>query len=140
MLSAIATDIKDFSLSADGKNAKFVLVTKHSGEIEVTVPAQSLTVFASNMARPSSSPNNADVTDISDKLPKDKSSENVTITVPKKWYVGGDPQKRVVIVVLDPKTPTQSGFALHPQAAKEVAAALVKKSDEIVIGNATGSG
>ena len=39
MLSTIATDLKDVSISPDGKEANFVLVTKHSGEIAVSLPA-----------------------------------------------------------------------------------------------------
>ena len=159
MLSTIATDIKDFALSADGKQAKFVLVTKHSGEIEVTAPAECLKVFrfaegaASQLApgvipAPAAAGNHnaqvaidASVRPVSERksgttivVPKNTQPATdqkpaVTVTVPKKWYVGAEADKRLVIVVLDPMTPGQSGFALYPKAAVELAGALVKKAE-----------
>ena len=163
MLSTIATDIKDFALSADGKEAKFVLVTKHSGEIEVTAPAECLKAFrlaegaASQLApgvipapaaanQPAGNHNaqaaiDAGVRPVSERksgttiiVPKNAQPATdqkpaVTVTVPKKWYVGAEADKRLVIVVLDPMTPGQSGFALYPKAAVELAGALVKKAE-----------
>jgi len=163
MLSTIATNLKDFALSADGKEAKFVLVTKHSGEIGVTVPAECLKIFrlaeggASQPApgvTPAPAPasqtadnRNAQATiDANTQSMDERKSETaiivpknaqpatdqkpaVTVTVPKKWYVGAEADKRLVIVVLDPMTPGQSGFALYPKAAMELAGALVKKAE-----------
>ena len=63
----------------------------------------------------------------------------VTITVPKKWYVGAEADKRLVIVVLDPMTPGQSGFALYPKAAMELAGALVKKAEAMPAPTAGGA-
>jgi hypothetical protein len=163
MLSTIATDIKDVELSADGKEAKFVLVTKHSGEIGVTVPAQCLNIFrltdgGASQPAPGGAPaptatsqtadnRNARATIDASLQPIDErkpaasivvptnaqspadQKPAVTITVPKKWYVGAEADKRLVIVVLDPMTPGQSGFALYPKAAMELAGALVKKAE-----------
>ena len=134
MLSTIAIDIRDFSLSPDGKNATFVLVTKHSGEIAVTIPAECLAVLRAPSEKVSPNANGAHNPAGAIKTPKNQASEHVTVTVPKKWYVAGNTQKRLVITVLDPTTPGQSGFALGPQAAREFAAALVKKADEIAAG------
>ena len=151
MLSTIATNIKDVALSADGKEAKFVLVTKHSGEIGVTVPAECLKAFRlaeggvsepappvapapAAASQPSDNRNAQTTVDANAQTIGERKSETtadqkpaVTITVPKKWYVGAEADKRLVIVVLDPMTPGQSGFALYPKAAMELAGALVKK-------------
>jgi len=153
MLSTIATDIKDVELSADGKEAKFVLVTKHSGEIGVTVPAQCLKIFrltegeasqpapvvapALTAASQMADNRNAQATINANPQPNGERKSGtptdqkpaVTISVPKKWYVGAEADKRLVIVVLDPMTPGQSGFALYPKAAMELAGALVKKAE-----------
>jgi len=152
MLTAIATDIKDFSLSDDGREATFVLVTKHSGDIAITVPADCLQVlrppapahFAvqSAMSKGGPSPFDRGTTPSSSGASKpavtasaaDRPAGNVTVTVPKKWYVAGDSQKKLVIVVFDPMTPNQYGFALQPRAATEFGDALAKKAADVIAG------
>jgi hypothetical protein len=125
MVSAIATDIKDFALSADGLEAKFVLVTKYAGAIEVTIPTRCLKVL--QWTEDHRSADHAPV-----EPGKELGAGNVTITVPKKWAMASDPRRQLVIAILDPQTRTQSGFALTPKAAKEFAVALVKSVDGLV--------
>jgi hypothetical protein len=173
MLSTIATDIKDFALSADGKEATFVLVTKYSGDIGVTVPAACLKAFRLAESAPSqptpdvapapaaagqaadnrnaqaiinatAQPNTEQKSGTSIVVPTNAQpatdqKPTVTITVPKKWYVGAEADKRLVIVVLDPMTPGQSGFALYPKAAMELAGALVKKAEAMPAPTAGGA-
>jgi hypothetical protein len=171
MLSTIATDIKDFSLSADGQEATFVLVTKYSGDIGVTVPTECLRALqlaedAPSRPAPEVVPaaagqpadnRNAQPTIVTSirtnseqksgttiMVPKNAQPATdqkpaVTITVPKKWYVGAEADKRLVIVVLDPMTPGQSGFALYPKAAVELAGALVKKAEAMPAPNPGGA-
>jgi hypothetical protein len=141
MLSAIATDIRDFSLSGDGQEATFVLVTKHSGEIAITIPADRLHTLRlpfSTTPAPAPAPAQRAPTDGGkpEMTAGDRPSGNVTVTVPKKWYVAGDAQKKLVIVVLDPMAPSQSGFALQPKAATEFAQALAKKAEAVIAGHA----
>ena len=171
MLSTIATDIKDFALSADGKEATFVLVTKYSGDIGVKVPAACLKAFRLAESAPSQlAPNVTPAPTMADQTASDRNAQttidvsaeptsepkstivvpknaqpaadqkpSVTVTVPKKWYVGAEADKRLVIVVLDPMTPGQSGFALYPKAAMELAGALVKKAQAMPAPTAGGA-
>jgi hypothetical protein len=171
MLSTIATDIKDFALSADGKEARFVLVTKYSGDIGVTVPAACLKALGLPESAPSqptpdvapaatgqaadtrntqatmnatAQPNTEQKSETAIVVPPNAQpvpdqKPTVTITVPKKWYVGAEADKRLVIVVLDPMTATQSGFALYPKAAMELAGALVKKAETMPAPTAGGA-
>lgn len=161
MLSAAATDIKDFSLSPDGKEAKFVLVTKYAGDIEVTVPSECLN------ALPTHSPRHAEplvpLPSLTERangrlaalapmtgipvVPKSSSPANtasvpniaaasipktsVAVSVPKTWLVAADAQKGLVIVVLNHKMDNRLGFALEPKAALEMASALRKQTDAL---------
>jgi hypothetical protein len=57
-------------------------------------------------------------------------ANQVTIRTPKKWMVGsGLPKHEVVLLIFDPQTEVQSGFALSAEAATEMAAALVKNAE-----------
>jgi hypothetical protein len=127
MLSTIATDIKDVSVSADGKEASFVLVTKYSGDIAVSLPAICLQNLRAAAVPPSSPANptgdlvGAQQTD----------GAKTTITVPKKWLVASDAERGLVIAILNHRLPDQYGFALDINAAGEFVAALIKQAEAV---------
>ena len=160
MLSAIATDLKDFSLSPDGKEAKFVLVTKYAGDIEVTVPSECLNALQAHSpdTKPLVSPPNltrrangqpSTLTPVAgipvvrklrspaETVPAPQISAatgpktSVAITVPKTWLVATDAQRGLVVVVLNHKMDDRLGFALEPKAAREMASALNKQADAL---------
>ncbi len=128
MLAVAATGIKDFSLSEDGKDVTFALITKHSGDLAVTLPADSLKVLKVPAKRDTPGSNGTGAMAANDKAASVKVRGGLTVSVPKKWFVATDAQRGLVVVALDPQTATQSGFALGPKAAKELAAALMKQA------------
>src|SRR5690349_14411616 len=138
MLTAVATDIRDLSFSPDGKEAKFVLVTKHVGDIEVTVPTRclsSLRVQSDHAPGPrettitengstklnSASPHNVE-----------RSTGNIAVSIPKTWLVAADAQRDLVVVVLNHQTDSQLGFALQAKSAEEVAEAIKKQASTLM--------
>ena len=61
--------------------------------------------------------------------PADKLNQT-TVRAPKKWMVGsGLPKHKVVLLIFDPQTEAQSGFALSAEAATEMAAGLAKNAE-----------
>lgn len=150
MLSAIATDIKDFSLSPDGKEAKFVLVTKYAGDIEVTMPSGCLNALQLNPARPASlapqtpataSANGgsgiatAAAAGVSATPSSNPATAGVAVSVPKTWLVAADARRGLVVVVLNHRIDGQLGFALEAKGALEVASAMKKQADTLTARN-----
>ena len=131
MLSTIATEIKDVSLSADGKEATFVLVTKYSGEIAVTLPAACLQKLQTTTL-PAPQPATTTGDQVGGQEPDGaKPSDNITVSVPNKCFVVGDKRQGRVVVVLNPSMPGQYAFALSIKAAADVSAAMVKEADAV---------
>jgi hypothetical protein len=63
---------------------------------------------------------------------KAEETNRISVTVPKTWMVTADLKERgVVLLIFDPKTETQAGYALDPEASKKMAAALVQNADAI---------
>src|SRR6187200_2746613 len=86
MLSTIATDLKDISISPDGKEANFVLVTKHSGEIAVSLPALCLQKLrAAAVVPPDRSATTTGNLAGGQKTESTKSADQVAVSVPNKW-------------------------------------------------------
>ena len=139
MLSTIATDLKDVSISPDGKEANFVLVTKHSGEIAVSLPAFCLQKLRSAAVMPVAPP----VTAINNpaggqKIDGTKAADRVTVSVPNKWLVAADAQRGLVVAVLNHSMTGQFAFALNSSAAVEFATAMTKQAATVSPGKAPG--
>jgi hypothetical protein len=134
MRSLAVTGIKDFSLSDDGSEATFALVTKYAGDFAVTLPASSLKALQVPAKRDKAGAKGTREKAVDGKAAAHKTSGDFTVSVPKKWFIAADSQRGLVVVGLDPQTPAQSGFALRPKAAKELAAALVKQADAVAAG------
>ena len=124
MLSTIATDLKDISISPDGKEANFVLVTKHSGEIAVSLPAFCLQKLRAAAVVPAAPP----ATAISNPVGGQKAADQVTVSVPNKWLVAADGQRGLVVAVLNHGMTGQFAFALNSSAAVEFATAMTKQA------------
>jgi hypothetical protein len=131
MLSTIATDIKDVSLSADGKEVTFVLVTKYSGDIAVTLPAACL-----QKLQPATVPAPLPATTTGEHVGGQKvdgveAPNNITVSVPNRCVVVGDKQHGRVVVVLNPSLPGQYAFALSTKSAADISAAMVKEANAV---------
>jgi hypothetical protein len=131
MLSAVATGIKDFSLSSDGKEATFVIITKYSGDIAITVPTESLGKLQIPTSPAVASPTPAAATANPSNGAQDpaRKAGEVAVSVPTKYAVATDLQRKLVVIVLDHQMPRQFGFALDSKAAQQLAAAIVKQAD-----------
>src|SRR5690349_16002668 len=84
MLEVLANGIKDFSLSEDGKSAKFSLTTSYTSDIVVTLPAECLNALqtAVELSDPAAAPLGQAPRD--DKAAADKAIGNPVVKVPKK--------------------------------------------------------
>ena len=113
------TQIKDVAPSADGTQVTFALVTKYAGELVVTMPASCLDAL-----KPA-----AGATTVT----KDGTTTSKgTLHKPKKWILGSETTKhKIVALIFDPQTDRESGFALSPKSAKDLAAGLVKSADTV---------
>lgn len=139
MLSTIATDLKDISISPDGKEANFVLVTKHSGEIAVSLPAFCLQKLRAAAVVPPAPPaTTLDNLVGGQKIDGTKSPERVTVTVPNKWLVAADAQRGLVVAVLNHSMTGQFAFALNSSAAAAFATAMAKQAAVVSTGKTPG--
>ena len=131
MLSTIATSVKDLSLSADGQEATFILVTKHSGDIAVTLPSVCLRQLALPLAppRPAIAPAHQPATIESTGAVQPPG--NVSVRVISKWVIGADKPRGLVIAILDHQMPSQYAFALDSKAAAAFASAMSQKAPEV---------
>jgi len=140
MRAIAVTGIKDLALSDGGKQASFTLATKYAGDLAVTMPAQCLDALklpdggaalkppGNGATAPSS---NGAATPA--RAGSDPNPNSVTVTVPQKWLVAANADnRRHVVIVFDRGMPTEAGFALGPEAAKALAAAMTKNADEIL--------
>ena len=129
MLSTIATDLKDISISPDGKEANFVLVTKHSGEIAVSLPASCLQKLQAATVVPAAPAATATSNLVGEQKPNGmEATDRVTVSVPNKWLVAADAQRGLVVAVLNHRMTGQFAFALNSSVAVEFATAMTKQA------------
>jgi hypothetical protein len=125
MVKYTVTGLKDFSVSADGKEASFVMTTKYAGDMAFTMPASCLDALKGKPAKVAATNG-------------DKPAEKVTKTQgvlhkPKKWILGAETTKhKIVALIFDPQSDRETGFALSPKSAKDLAEGLVKSADTVV--------
>jgi len=121
--------------SPDGKRISISIVTNDSTEMKFSVPVACLHELIADLRklqspRDSVSPTPSNQTAVTSRAAEDLNRVNVT--VPKKWMLGsGLPNHPVVIMVFDPQTKAQAGYALNVTAAREMAAGLVKQADTV---------
>ena len=119
------TRIKDFSVSGDGKDATFTLVTKYAGDISVAMPVECLDI----LKPPQKSAPKAATTVRNE---KGATTSQGTLHRPKKWILGAETTKhKVVALIFDPQTEREAGFALSATSAKALADDLVKSADTV---------
>jgi len=128
MLSTTATDLKDVSISPDGKEANFVLVTKHSGEIAVSLPAFCLQKLRAAAVVPPAPPATTIDNLVGRQIDGTKTADRVTVSVPNKWLVAADAQRGLVVAVLNHRMTSQFAFAFNSSVAVEFATAMTKQA------------
>src|SRR5262245_48473567 len=139
-------DFKAERYSPDGKAVVVSFATKYSAERRsYALPVESLYSFVADLQklqRPSVTAPAPDTpaTPFKSKTadpPAEKDSKGLKVRVPKKWMLRtGLPERPLVIVVFDPQTDLQTGFALTEQAAREMAAGLTTQANRLTNGAA----
>jgi hypothetical protein len=123
MNSISVTAVKGLAIAEDSGDVTVSLVTKYAGDIAITMPAACLDQIKAAMNRAPAAAFAGD----------GKKPAGVQVSVPKKWSIAADMKNRgLVVIVFDHGTPAQTGFALGPKAAKELAAGLVQNADAVL--------
>lgn len=127
MTSLDVKDIKDFLVAKDTQIASFTLVTKYAGDLGIKIPVAGLRA----LREPSSSflPTAA----LQAEQPRQATPQpgQLTVTLATKWLVAADKQRGVIVVASNPGALTQTGFAVKPKDARELAAALIKQAEAV---------
>jgi hypothetical protein len=139
------TDIRAERYSPDGNNIIVSLAIKYSAERRTySLPVASLYGFITDLQKLQSAKRTEPVetsapgSEAAAQPAQAKDQNRIKITVPKKWMMrSGLPDHPFVIMVFDPQTETQAGFALSAASAKEIAAGLTKYSDVLAHYEAT---
>jgi hypothetical protein len=122
MTAYTVTQIKDFAASDDGSEVTFTLVTKYAGDMVVKMPANCLEALK---------PSQAGVAEGAKAGNRAKTGTG-TLHRPKKWLLGSEMTKhKIVALIFDPQSDRETGFALSPKSAKDLAAGLVKSADSV---------
>jgi hypothetical protein len=115
--------VKDHSVSDDGAEVTVTFTSKFIGDIDLTMPADCLDDLISALTKAKNAVRARNA----------KTPQQVRVTTPKKFMVTADVSVRgIVILIFDPTTVDQCGFALDAKAAKEMAAGLVKNADAVL--------
>jgi hypothetical protein len=129
-----AIDFRADSYSPDGKTIIVSLATKYSAERRTySVPVQCLYDFVADLKKLKSTTATTPIQTSGQLAPVPaKDLNRIKITVPKKWMLrSGLPDHPLVVMVFDPQTEAQAGYALTATAAREMAVALVKYADTL---------
>jgi hypothetical protein len=119
----------------DGNNIIISLITRYSAEREYSVPVECLYDLIADLQKlkfpEGATPINARGQPVT--APQQaKDLSQIKVTVPKKWMMrSGLPNHPLVVMVFDPQTESQTGYALPETAAREMAVGLVKYADTI---------
>jgi hypothetical protein len=143
------TSLRATEYSPDGQKVTVALTTRYVGERFYSVPVNCLSEFIADLDRlkPTGAASQAATAvkaqadtqpgaDIGSSAPEQDAApanpNEIKINVPKKWMIASAlPQRPLVILVFDPQTKAQTGFGLGGQAAREMAAGLIKQADAI---------
>src|SRR5437588_7834268 len=104
------TAIKAHALSEDGDHVAIAFATKEGGDLSVMMPADCLDALISALTRARSAVMSKQT----------EQSHRISVTVPKTWMVTAENERGAVLVIFDPKTDTQAGYALDVEASKKM--------------------
>jgi hypothetical protein len=131
-----AIDLRADNYSPDGKNVIISFATKYIAERRIySVPVECLNEFIADLQKLKSPTGTTSIN--TSRQPAatqtpEKELGRITITVPKRWMLrSGLPDHPLVVMVFDPQTEAQAGYALTATAAREIAMGLVKYADTV---------
>jgi hypothetical protein len=117
------TAVKGHAVSDDGGQVALAFATRAGDELSVMMPADCLDALILALTRAKSAA----------KSKRDNAPDQVTFMLPKSWMVTADLQVRgLVLMVFDPKTDAQVGYALDPESSKKIAAGLIKNAEAVI--------
>jgi hypothetical protein len=132
-----AIDLRADNYSPDGKNVIISFATKYVAERRIySVPVECLNEFIADLQKLKSptgttSINTSHQPAAAQQTPE-KEVNRITVTVPKRWMLrSGLPDHPLVVMVFDPQTEAQAGYALTATAARQMASGLVKYADTV---------
>ena len=122
----------------DGKNIIISLKPRYSPEQTYSVPVECLYELITDLQNLNSSKGTAAIKPLEQSISAPQPAKDlsrINVTIPKKWMLkSGLPDHPIVVVIFNPQTEIQSGYALPAAAAKEMGVGLVKYAD-IVAGH-----
>lgn len=132
-INVAALRAKDYGF--DGKNIIISLTPRFSSEQTFSVPVECLYELIADLQKLNSAKRASAATPTGEPITKPKPTNDpnqVKVAIPKKWLLrSGLPDHPLVIVILDPQTEAQTGYALTASAAQEMAVALTKVADTV---------
>jgi hypothetical protein len=143
--------IKSCKLSANGAEVHITFASRYSGDFEISMPlacrdeliallapgtaprpVQAAPAAAPPAPAPAAAPPKAPAPAAPSTTEPAKPGQ-ISVTVPKKWAVTADTTIHdVVLLLFNPNMDKQTGYALGPEAAKEMAVGLVKNADTVL--------
>lgn len=122
MSSISVTTVKACQVSDDGTELILTLATRYVGDMKIVMPIacreQALAALTQVAAGKSGG---------------EAATKSVTVKVPKKWIVTADAERHgVVLLIFDHQTPSQSAYALQPEAAKQFAVGITKSAESLL--------
>jgi hypothetical protein len=137
--------IKSCKLSANGAEVHITFATRYSGDFEISMPLACRDELIALLA-PGGAPKPAPAAPVAAPAPaapapvptapsktEPAKPGQISVTVPKKWAVTADTTIHdVVLLLFNPNMDKQTGYALGPEAAKEMAVGLVKNADTVL--------
>lgn len=130
-----AIDLRADNYSPDGKNIIISFATKYVAERRIySVPVECLNEFIADLQKLKSPTGTTSINTSRQPAAQtpEKELNRITVTVPKRWMLrSGLPDHPLVVMVFDPQTEAQAGYALTATAAREMAVALVKYADTV---------
>jgi hypothetical protein len=141
--------IKSCKLSANGAEVHITFATRYSGDFEIAMPLacrdELIALLAPGGApqpaqpaqtapapAPAAAPAKAPAPATPSAAEPAKPGQ-ISVSVPKKWAVTADTTIHdVVLLLFNPNMDKQTGYALGPEAAKEMAVGLVKNADTVL--------
>jgi hypothetical protein len=117
----------------NGKSIIISLKTRYLSEQTYSVPVECLYELIADLQRLNSSKGTAPTKPLDQPTSAPQQAKDlgrIHVTVPKKWMLkSGLPDHPIVVMVFDPQTESQAGYALSAAAAKEMGVGLVKYAD-----------
>ena len=118
------TAVKAHVVSEDGGHVAVAFATEEGDDLSVLMPADCLDALISTLKRVKSAAKNK----------KAKGFDQLNLTMPKSWMVAADLNVHgVVVVIFDPKSDAQAGYALDVKSSKKMAASLIQTANAVAI-------